>query len=115
MRRGRAATALAVALGAALAGCGPAAPPALVEAAQCRRLALVDAAGRPVVGAEDLALDAEGRRLFVSAYDRLAAEARLGRRGEAPPAGGVYALPLAARSEERRVGKECRSRWSPYH
>ena len=24
----------------------------------------------------------------------------------------VYATP---RSEERRVGKECRSRWSPYH
>src|SRR3712207_8178883 len=23
--------------------------------------------------------------------------------------------PLACRSEERRVGKECRSRWSPYH
>src|SRR2546430_5136810 len=23
--------------------------------------------------------------------------------------------PLALRSEERRVGKECRSRWSPYH
>src|SRR3989475_10493995 len=23
--------------------------------------------------------------------------------------------PTAARSEERRVGKECRSRWSPYH
>src|SRR5229473_3041184 len=23
--------------------------------------------------------------------------------------------PMAARSEERRVGKECRSRWSPYH
>ena len=22
---------------------------------------------------------------------------------------------LASRSEERRVGKECRSRWSPYH
>ena len=22
---------------------------------------------------------------------------------------------MAARSEERRVGKECRSRWSPYH
>ena len=27
--------------------------------------------------------------------------------------GKVYAIPL--RSEERRVGKECRSRWSPYH
>ena len=24
-------------------------------------------------------------------------------------------MPLAVRSEERRVGKECRSRWSPYH
>src|SRR3712207_8345812 len=24
-------------------------------------------------------------------------------------------VPLGARSEERRVGKECRSRWSPYH
>ena len=35
--------------------------------------------------------------------------------------GGAHLLPLAAavlgneRSEERRVGKECRSRWSPYH
>src|SRR5713101_6651267 len=29
----------------------------------------------------------------------------------------VYDLPAAkaTRSEERRVGKECRSRWSPYH
>src|SRR5258708_29865437 len=25
------------------------------------------------------------------------------------------ALAVAVRSEERRVGKECRSRWSPYH
>ena len=24
-------------------------------------------------------------------------------------------VPRAGRSEERRVGKECRSRWSPYH
>ena len=23
--------------------------------------------------------------------------------------------PVLIRSEERRVGKECRSRWSPYH
>ena len=30
--------------------------------------------------------------------------------------GGKTTLALAmARSEERRVGKECRSRWSPYH
>ena len=26
-----------------------------------------------------------------------------------------YRLTWIARSEERRVGKECRSRWSPYH
>ena len=36
------------------------------------------------------------------------------------PKGSVYGLlgPNGAgktRSEERRVGKECRSRWSPYH
>ena len=30
--------------------------------------------------------------------------------------GALLAPQLAAiRSEERRVGKECRSRWSPYH
>ena len=28
---------------------------------------------------------------------------------------GVRAGPDRSRSEERRVGKECRSRWSPYH
>ena len=26
-----------------------------------------------------------------------------------------YAQLMEQRSEERRVGKECRSRWSPYH
>src|ERR1041385_6515325 len=31
------------------------------------------------------------------------------------PSGPSQALREAARSEERRVGKECRSRWSPYH
>src|SRR5256886_7151586 len=34
------------------------------------------------------------------------------------PAAGTaatYTLTFTARSEERRVGKECRSRWSPYH
>ena len=27
----------------------------------------------------------------------------------------IYNLKDSTRSEERRVGKECRSRWSPYH
>src|SRR2546430_7077382 len=30
-------------------------------------------------------------------------------------AGYIAGLQPARRSEERRVGKECRSRWSPYH
>ena len=33
--------------------------------------------------------------------------------GRVEPPSGV--LPLAGGSGERRVGKECRSRWSPYH
>src|SRR3712207_8321828 len=28
---------------------------------------------------------------------------------------GSYESTFSDRSEERRVGKECRSRWSPYH
>src|SRR5690554_7224377 len=28
---------------------------------------------------------------------------------------GLLGVAIASRSEERRVGKECRSRWSPYH
>ena len=31
--------------------------------------------------------------------------------GDQPP----HYFPTTTRSEERRVGKECRSRWSPYH
>ena len=35
---------------------------------------------------------------------------------EAPAAQAAQeSAPAAPRSEERRVGKECRSRWSPYH
>src|SRR3712207_7547778 len=37
-------------------------------------------------------------------------QGRRGGRGRRPADGRV-----PARSEERRVGKECRSRWSPYH
>ena len=29
--------------------------------------------------------------------------------------GGHFGPNFGMRSEERRVGKECRSRWSPYH
>ena len=46
---------------------------------------------------------AEQRDRFLARLDEPAHEAEVGRRD------------LFARSEERRVGKECRSRWSPYH
>ena len=29
--------------------------------------------------------------------------------------GMLWTILIGIRSEERRVGKECRSRWSPYH
>ena len=33
----------------------------------------------------------------------------------AKPVFMIFENSLKTRSEERRVGKECRSRWSPYH
>src|SRR3989449_11734074 len=35
--------------------------------------------------------------------------------GGQPPMAAIVSATSLARSEERRVGKECRSRWSPYH
>src|SRR3712207_9192042 len=43
--------------------------------------------------------------------DRLAKRSKEGVRA----AGGFPVEFMTIRSEERRVGKECRSRWSPYH
>ena len=34
---------------------------------------------------------------------------------QGPNVVGPFGLLQTVRSEERRVGKECRSRWSPYH
>src|SRR5256885_12875960 len=61
-------------------------------------------------------LDRAARRLGLS-NKRLVEEAiRLRvREAEQDDATDVWAETCGARSEERRVGKECRSRWSPYH
>ena len=40
--------------------------------------------------------------------------ANAGDTGSNPGLGRSH-MPRSNRSEERRVGKECRSRWSPYH
>ena len=60
-------------------------------------------------------VDAEGQTL-----GRLASEVAKVLRGKNKPEftpfvdTGDYVI-VINRSEERRVGKECRSRWSPYH
>src|SRR2546426_12460152 len=85
--------------------------PISLHAAQLRRADTVEA-GEPPLGREQLfhlieepGIDAGRLR------DRLAGEPGDERPLdlEDPLRGG------GARSEERRVGKECRSRWSPYH
>ena len=47
---------------------------------------------------------ANGHQLIASSVDLSADDKRL-----------MDELSDLSRSEERRVGKECRSRWSPYH
>src|SRR5260370_26298850 len=46
---------------------------------------------------------------------RLRAEPLRRGRAEVELVGGEPVAGQQSRSEERRVGKECRSRWSPYH
>ncbi len=87
----------ALLLGACAAGedAGETYGPPRYDLADCRRVALVDAeSGEPVRGAEDLALDAERGRLFVSAYDRRAVEKAVRKKRDALPHGGIYAISL---------------------
>jgi len=87
---------LAVLAAVLLASCGRADIGAVHYAHdQCQRVDLIDTAtGWPLRGAEDFALDAQGGRLFISAYDRRAVE-RAVRRHESPPSGGVYTVLVA--------------------
>src|SRR3989441_12705590 len=60
--------------------------------------------------------DRRREQCFVS--DDLRRQTRRIREGKVSPLGYVvvrFKPKRALRSEERRVGKECRSRWSPYH
>src|SRR3712207_6295682 len=60
-------------------------------------------------GCEPVALLCEERHIEGDAADIIA------RCGDIPVYTGPRDLLATLRSEERRVGKECRSRWSPYH
>src|SRR2546429_6833898 len=66
------------------------------------------AVGGPLAALQDgdiVSIDVKSRSLAVEGVD---VAARL--KGWSPPEPNYR-----KRSEERRVGKECRSRWSPYH
>ena len=71
--------------------------------------------------AEKLAVSSATVRLCVSKYYEGGIEKALfdtqrpGRPSEITDDAKAWIINLACRSEERRVGKECRSRWSPYH
>ena len=56
-------------------------------------------------------------RFFDVRVDGASAEGAARRYPDSPlePLRDLIRFDWAARSEERRVGKECRSRWSPYH
>ena len=54
------------------------------------KVRLLDISGRVLLQTTDSTIDMRGKR------------------------SGLYFIEIV-RSEERRVGKECRSRWSPYH
>ena len=59
--------------------------------------------------------DAQAVSVFRAALDAYLDELLVEYRAGAAPQKKVDATLALLRSEERRVGKECRSRWSPYH
>jgi arylesterase/paraoxonase len=85
----------ALAFGTLLAGAALAPAAAVEDVLQCRRVALRDAgSGAPVKGAEDIAVDAAGGWLYLSAFDRWALEDALAAGADSLPQGGIYAAPL---------------------
>src|SRR3989442_9244234 len=60
--------------------------------------------------------EADGILFYVMGYvEGESLKDRLAREGPLPLADALRIAAEVGRSEERRVGKECRSRWSPYH
>src|SRR5690554_5081989 len=67
-----------------------------------------------ITGEGEVYFDSAAMFTFFLLFGRYV-EARARRRSGHSGNAMAGALPLSARSEERRVGKECRSRWSPDH
>jgi len=74
-------------------------------------------AGALFVRAADESVNLGGKTPLESYLDaaKIIAAARAKRCDAVHPGYGFLAENPDFRSEERRVGKECRSRWSPYH
>ncbi len=76
-------------------GAGAAADPGPAPAGGCYPLQLIAAdSGRPVVGAEDIAVDPQRRLAYLSAHDRRAFAREFAADGPMETPGGIYALPL---------------------
>src|SRR2546426_11835819 len=60
-------------------------------------------------------LEGECRALGVPVFVKACAPFRGGRWRDIKDTRRFISTVIERRSEERRVGKECRSRWSPYH
>ena len=63
---------------------------------------------KELVFTADKVLIAAGRQACLDGVD-------VGKLGLQLDKRGFIQVDKSSRSEERRVGKECRSRWSPYH
>lgn len=80
-----------------LSACGAKVGTPVYAPDRCSRVALIDTeTGEAIVGAEDIAIDAERGRLIVSAYDRRKAERDAQRHAATVTEGGLYSVDLAA-------------------
>src|SRR5258708_31485963 len=71
-------------------------------------LAAAVASNKNIFTEKPVAVDGPGIRTVLEVYQQALAKGL-------PIAAGTHRRHQTGRSEERRVGKECRSRWSPYH
>ena len=68
-------------------------PLGLAAAPDCRRVEIRAAGtGHPIVGAEDLAIDRSGRRVYIAAFDRWALEDALSADAARLPQGAIYSV-----------------------